>query len=121
MESLFLYRDQGNRRKQFIRTYSEAIAGAASDDDGILLSSIALSDDYHLDDEEEASLADRGLIERKKNGTLKITETGMKAVSVYPLMGKKSSRKMMGPSTLPCAARRSRVICRLSSKCSQPG
>ena len=93
MESLFLYRDQGNRRKQFIRTYSDAIAGAASDDDGILLSSIALSDDYHLDDEEEASLADRGLIERKKDGTLKITETGMKAVSVYPLMGKKSSRK----------------------------
>ena len=37
MESLFLYRDQGNRRKQFIRTYSDAIAGAASDDDGILL------------------------------------------------------------------------------------
>ena len=94
MDSLFLYRDQGNRRKQFIKANSDAIASQVSDEDGMLLSSIVLSDGgCPLSDEEEASLCDRGLIERKKDGTLKVTETGMKAVSFYPLFGRKCSRK----------------------------
>ena len=94
MDSLFLYRDQGNRRKQFIKANSDAIASQVSDKDGMLLSSIVLSDGgCPLSDEEEASFCDRGLIERKKDGTLKVTETGMKAVSFYPLFGRKCSRK----------------------------
>ena len=42
MDSLFLYRDQGNRRKQFIKANSDAIASQVSDEDGMLLSSIVL-------------------------------------------------------------------------------
>ena len=94
MDSLFLYRDQGNRRKQFIKANSDMIASQVSGEDGMLLSSIALSEGlYRLTDEEEASLSDRGLIERKKDGTLRITETGMKAVSLYPLFGNKRQRR----------------------------
>ena len=94
MDSLFLYRDQGNRRKQFIKANSDRIASQVSEEDGKLLSSIALSDgSCPLSDEEESSLSDRGLIERKKDGTIKVTETGMKAVSFYPLFGNRKNRK----------------------------
>lgn len=103
MESLFLFRDHGSRkRKEYVRTYSDLIASGVQEDEGKLLTLIALSDgDCLLTDEEEASLSDRALIERKKDGSLKVTETGMKAVSVYPLMGSPSMRKSYPSAFFP--------------------
>ena len=71
-----------------------------STEDGMLLTRIALSLDTIEETEDITSLLDRGMAEWKDE-RLEVTEKGMKAVSLYPLLGTKKTRRIYPEAFFP--------------------
>ena len=71
-----------------------------STEDGMLLTRIALSLDTIEETEDITSLLDRGMAEWKDE-RLEVTEKGMKAVSLYPLLGTKRTRRIYPEAFFP--------------------
>ncbi len=84
----------------FERTDDEKALAVLTETEGMFLTEIALSLKDIPESDETASLTDRKMAEWKE-GKLRVTERGMKAVSLYPLLGRRKTRSIYPEAFFP--------------------
>ena len=86
----------------------ESAVRAVNDDEGAFLSSLYLSEGKIIEPSYLTAMTERGMAEEDKEGIYHVTEEGMAAVSLYPLLGRNDERnpypEAFFPSILSFAA-----------------
>ena len=80
---------------------TEEVLGAVTEEEGMLLTEILLSYDGIYPSDNTAALTDRGLAFSGDDGKLHVGEKGMKAVSLFPLLGTKAKRRPYPEAFIP--------------------
>lgn len=79
----------------------ESAVRAVNDDEGAFLSALYLSEGKIIEPSYLTAMTERGMAEEDKEGIYHVTEEGMAAVSLYPLLGRNDERNPYPESFFP--------------------
>ena len=78
---------------EVLKKNSDEVLKAVNVEEGVNLTKVLLSYDGVYPDDKTAPLTDKGLARINKDGKLEVTKYGMKAVSYFPLLGRKGQKR----------------------------